>query len=327
MGSALFLGAIAGHGIDLAPAPVEVLQLNITRLCNQACAHCHVEASPGSSEMMPDDVIERCLGIVAAHPGIRTVDITGGAPELHPGFERLLARLDALDRRVIVRHNLTVTLDRHPVTGESMRHLPRLFARHRVELDCSLPCYTRPNVDRQRGEGAFSKSIESLEMLNRAGYGVRGSGLVLNLVYNPGTAVLPGDQSALEADYRHRLASDHGITFDRLFAITNMPIGRFASQLTELDATQDYLDSLAAACNPLAASGVMCRSTISVAPDGTLYDCDFNQMLGLAIGAPRPRTVFDFDARELQSRRIRFADHCLGCTAGAGSSCTGSTAA
>jgi radical SAM/Cys-rich protein len=327
MDSTRFLGALAAHGLDLFPVSVDTLQLNVTRLCNQACAHCHVEASPARGEMMSDTVLDRCVEIVAKHPGIRTVDITGGAPELHPGFERLLGMLEGLGRRVIIRHNLTVTIDPHPLTGASMRHLPELFARHGVEVAASLPCYTASNVDRQRGAGAFSKSIESLRLLNAAGYGVQGRSLVLDLVSNPGAAVLPGDQSALEADYRCRLGADHGIVFDRLFALANLPVGRFASQFATPAATDAYLDSLAEACNPSAALGVMCRSMVSVAPDGTLHDCDFNQMLGLAIGARRPRTIFDFDERALMSRTIRFADHCLACTAGAGSSCGGATAA
>jgi len=321
----LFFDTIAEHDLDLAPTSVGVMQLNITRLCNQACAHCHVAASPHRREMMSDLVIERCLRVLAEQPDIHTVDITGGAPELHPGFEALVTQARALGRKVIVRHNLTVTLDPHPLTGASLQHLPAFFARTGVEVVSSLPCYTAPNTDGQRGGGVFAKSIESLRRLNAEGFGVPGSGLRLNLVSNPLGAYLPGSQSALEADFRRELLGGYGVTFNSLYALVNMPVERFATQLTSNDAAEDYFDLLVSACNPAAADGVMCRSMVSVGIDGTLYDCDFNQMLGLAIGAPAPRTVFDFDERDLLAREIRFADHCLGCTAGAGSSCGGAT--
>ncbi|MFA5843965.1 MAG: arsenosugar biosynthesis radical SAM (seleno)protein ArsS [Coriobacteriia bacterium] len=326
MDSTLFLRAVAEDRLDLAPISIDVLQLNITRLCNQACVHCHVAASPTRTETMSDEVIERCLEIVSSHPGIRTVDITGGAPELHAGFERLIEDIRALDRHVIVRHNLTVTMDRHPRTGGSMRHLPELFARNRVEVTGSLPCYLPENTDAQRGARAHERSIDSLRLLNAQGYGVPGSGLTLNLVTNPAGPQPPAPQRALEEEFRRELGARYGVVFNSLFALANMPIGRFAVQMDELGSTDEYRDRLAQACNPAAAAGVMCRSMLSVAHDGTLYDCDFNQMLGLAIGEERPRTVFDFDERALMVRVIRFADHCLGCTAGAGSSCWGATA-
>lgn len=325
MDPALFLSAAAGSDVDLAPISIDVLQLNITRLCNQACTHCHVEASPTRTEMMTDQVIDACLEVVSSHPAIRTVDITGGAPELHPGFDRLVERLRALGRRVIVRHNLTVTLDPHPLTGESLGHLPEFFARNGVEVVGSLPCYSPGPTDRQRGAGAFEKSIMALRLLNSQGYGAKGSGLTLNLVANPVGPHLPASQCALETEFREALEARHGIVFDSLFALTNMPVGRFAAQLRSLDATGDYAQLLLTRYDPVAAAGVMCRSMVSVGQDGTLYDCDFNQMLGLAIGSEEPRTVFDFDEQALLDRDVRFADHCLGCTAGAGSSCTGAT--
>lgn len=326
MPSKRFQTTLARFDLDLSPRSVEVLQLNITRLCNQACTHCHVDASPTRTEMMSEAVMQRCIDTVASHSSIQTVDITGGAPELHPSFEWLVRRLGALDRRVIVRHNLTVTLDPHPVTGASMEHLPEFFARAGVELVCSLPFYTAHLTDRQRGQGAFEKSVESLRRLNEQGFGMPGSGLVLNLVTNPAGPYLPGCQSALEADFRRALAECHDLHFNALFALTNMPIERFAKHIDALGCGDEYLDRLASSCSPAAASGAMCRSMVSVSHDGTLYDCDFNQMLGLAIGPGAPATVFEFDEVELIGREIRFADHCFGCTAGAGSSCGGATA-
>ncbi|MDO8915536.1 MAG: arsenosugar biosynthesis radical SAM protein ArsS [Coriobacteriia bacterium] len=325
MSSARFLGAIAEYNLDLTPIAIDALQMNITRLCNQACSHCHVAASPRRTEMMTDDVIERCLEIVSQHAGIRTADITGGAPELHPGFEPLVSRLRGLDRHVVVRHNLTVTLDPHPLTGESMSHLPEMFADHGVELACSLPWYGEEETDHQRGAGTFAKSIESLRRLNGVGYGSR-IDLLLDLVVNPGAATLLGDQRSLEAEFRRALEEDHGLTFDRLFVLANMPVGRYAKHLDAVNDADGYLGRLEESCNPSAAGNAMCLSTVSVSHDGTLYDCDFNQMLGLAIGDSDPLTVFDFDEAKLMRRRIRFADHCLGCAAGAGSSCSGATA-
>ncbi len=311
----------------LAPSSIEVLQLNITRLCNQACAHCHVGASPRREEMMAPEAMDRVLEVVEAHSGIETVDITGGAPELHPDFETLVERIAALGRRLIVRHNLTVTLDSHPWTGEPLDHLPEFFATHGVEVVSSLPFHRAAQADRQRGDGVFEKSIESLRRLNAVGYGVAGSGLVLDLVSNPVGAYLPPSQCSLEAEFRRELSARYGVVFTNLFALANMPVGRFADTLEALGMADEYLDRLAQAFNPKAAEGVMCRSTISVGLDGTLYDCDFNQMLDMAIGGATPMTVFDFDEATLLAREIRFANHCLGCTAGHGSSCGGATAA
>lgn len=326
MSAGPFLEALAPYEVDLTPASVEVLQVNITRLCNQQCVHCHVDASPHRGEAMSGDTIEACIDALASNEEIRTLDITGGAPELHPHFEYLVSRARALGRHVMVRHNLTVTLDPHPVTGDSMAHLPALFARHGVEVVASLPCYTRSNTDEQRGPGVFLGSIDSLRRLNAVGYGVEGTGLLLDLAYNPGGASLPGDQTALEADYRDHLLAEHGVVFTRLFAMTNMPINRFRQHLIALDAYDTYMEKLHAACNPAAAPGVMCRGMVSVAWDGTLYDCDFNQMLDMAIGHERPARITDFDLDSLKARHIRFAEHCFGCVAAAGSSCAGTLA-
>ena len=313
--------------MELPPLAVETLQVNITRLCNQTCRHCHVDASPARTEAMSAQGIAKCLEILERHPAIRTLDITGGAPELHPQFEDFVERAVGLEKRVIVRHNLTVQLDPHPKTGASMEHLPEFFARHRVELISSLPYYQQFFTDAQRGKGVFGKSVEAMRRLNAVGYGVEGTGLALNLVYNPVGPYLPAAQGALEADYKRELKSRFGLVFNRLYTITNMPINRFRLHLEKSGQLEPYMDKLLAAFNPAAAEGVMCRTLISVGHDGRLYDCDFNQMLELGAScAGRPLTIFDFDFDTVLRRQIRFGEHCLGCTAGGGSSCGGATA-
>ena len=313
--------------MELPPLAVDTLQVNITRLCNQACRHCHVDASPARSEAMSPEGIEKCLEILARYPEIRTLDITGGAPELHPGFVSFVERATGLRKRVMVRHNLTVQLDPHPGTGASMQYLPQFFARHRVEVVSSLPYYQQYFTDAQRGKGVFGKSVEAMRRLNAVGYGVEGSGLTLNLVYNPVGPYLPAAQAALEADYKRELKSKFGLLFNSLFTITNMPINRFRLHLEKSGQLEPYMEKLLAAFNPAAAQGVMCRTLVSVGHDGRLYDCDFNQMLelGASCGA-QALTIFNFDLDTALRRRIRFGEHCLGCTAGAGSSCGGVTA-
>ncbi len=316
------------RNIDLSPISVEILQLNITRLCNQACVHCHVDASPRRREMMTDAVLDHCLEVLRLHPGIKTLDITGGAPELHPRFQNLVTEARSLGKRVIVRHNLTVTLDPHPLTQESMAYLPAFFADQGVEVISSLPCYQQERTDQQRGGGVFEKSIQSLKLLNTQGYGKADTGPILNLVYNPVGAFLPPAQESLERDYKRELAAKFSIEFNHLLAITNMPIHRFKAQLVRLKSYEDYMQTLVAAFNTDAAQGVMCRSLVSVAWDGILYDCDFNQMLGLPIRQQEnPTTIFDFNERSLKARQLVFGSHCFGCTAGAGSSCLGKTTA
>ena len=309
-------------GIELAPLALETLQVNITKLCNQQCRHCHVDASPARTEMMSPEGIARCLEILGRHAQIAKLDITGGAPELHPGFAGLVEGARALGKHVMVRHNLTVQLDPHPRSGASMEYLPEFFARHRVEVISSLPYYQQYFTDAQRGNGVFGKSIEAMRRLNARGYGVEGSGLVLNLVYNPVGPYLPPAQAALEADYKRELKARFGVLFNGLFTITNMPINRFRLHLQKTGQLEPYMDKLLAAFNPAAAQGVMCRSLISVGHDGRIYDCDFNQMLEMQSG---DLSIFDFDFERTLKRRIRFGEHCLGCTAGAGSSCGGST--
>ncbi len=328
-----FDALLRARGLALPPLSVETLQANITKLCNQVCRHCHVDASPARTEKMSRAGIEKLIAILAAHPQIRNLDVTGGAPELHPDFDWLVTEAVKLGRKVMVRHNLTVTYDGNPQTRESKEYLPDFFAKHRCEVISSLPYYQEYFTDAQRGNGVFQKSVKALQRLNALGYGVEGSGLTLNLVYNPVGPYLPAAQAVLEADYKRELKDKFGITFNGLFTITNMPINRFRLHLEKSGQYESYMEKLLAAFNPVAAEGVMCRSLVSVGWDGTIYDCDFNQMLEMPVaekagrnGAGKPATIFDFDFDALLRRRIRFDSHCLGCTAGAGSSCGGTTA-
>ena len=323
-----FQAQLKRHGVELAPLAIDTLQVNITRLCNQQCRHCHVDASPARREMMSAEGIAKCLDILEEHPRIAKLDITGGAPELHPGFDGFVERAVALGKQVMVRHNLTVQLDGHPHTGESKEYLPAFFARNRVEVISSLPYYQQYFTDAQRGAGVFGKSVEAMRRLNAIGYGADWSGLVLNLVYNPVGPYLPAPQAALEADFRRELQAKFGLRFNGLYTMTNMPINRFRLHLEKTGQLEAYMEKLMAAFNPAAAEGVMCRSLISVGHDGRIYDCDFNQMLELSAvsRAGKPLSIFDFDFETALGRRIAFGEHCLGCTAGAGSSCGGATA-
>jgi radical SAM/Cys-rich protein len=315
-GGARFTGRLAASGGELRAGEVTTLQVNVGKKCNQACRHCHVDAGPARTEQMPDDVLEACLDALARHAQLDTLDITGGAPELHPRFRELAERGGRLGRKVMVRHNLTVQFE----PGQA--DLPGFFARQGCEVVCSLPHYTGDATDRQRGGGVFERSIRALEALNAAGYGKR-AGLVLTLVANPVGAFLPPRQEDLERDTRQHLAARYGIVFDRLYTITNMPIERFASWLRRAGIYDSYIDRLEQAFNPATLPGLMCRSLISVGYDGRLYDCDFNQMLELGLGGGSPATIHRLDLDRLAGRPIRTGDHCLGCTAGAGSSCGG----
>jgi len=318
---------LAQHGLDLAPLGVETLQVNVTRLCNQACQHCHVDASPKRTEQMSRETVDRCLEILARNPAITKLDITGGAPELNPHFDYFVEAARGLNKHVMVRHNLTVTIDGNPQTGERKRYLPEFFARHRVEVISSLPYFQEFFTDKQRGNGVFKKSVESLRLLNEQGYGKSdGRGLALNLVYNPVGAFLPAPQEGLERQFKKELEAKFGVVFNGLFTITNMPINRFKKDLERLGAYDEYMTRLVNSFNPAAARGVMCRSLISVGHDGRLYDCDFNQMLDLNLSEESGGTVFDFDLDRLLHRKIIFGQHCYGCAAGAGSSCGGATA-
>ncbi len=306
-----------GHA-PLRAVALDTLQINVGKFCNQTCRHCHVDAGPTRTEVMTRETAELVVGVLRRHP-IPKVDITGGAPELNPNFEYLVREARSLDRPVHVmdRSNLTVFYEK----GKG--HLPEFLAEHQVEVIASLPCYTEANVDAQRGLGVFNKSIEALRWLNRLGYGRPDSGLILNLVYNPLGASLPPPQETLEKDYRHQLRKGFGIEFNRLDTITNMPISRFLNDLTRQGAYERYMELLFEKFNPSTVDGVMCRSLISVGWDGKLYDCDFNQMLEMPVNHGLPRHIRDFDYFLLGRREILTGNHCFGCTAGSGSSCSG----
>lgn len=312
------------NGIDLKARSIETLQVNITKLCNQACTHCHVEAGPARTEMMSQSNIKLILNILHHHPQITTLDITGGAPELHPDFKFLVSEARLLNKKVMVRHNLTVSIDPHPQTKESMSYLPAFFQQQKVELISSLPYYDQYFTDRQRGKGVFLKSIEALKSLNALGYGKPNTELTINLVYNPTGAFLPHDQKSLETKFKIELEKKYGILFNSLFTITNMPINRFKSDLVRLNAYEDYMNKLIQNFNPEAAKNIMCRSLISVDFAGNLFDCDFNQMLNLPIEI-NPSNLANFDYNKLVGRSIVTKNHCYGCTAGSGSSCGGAT--
>lgn len=313
------------HNLWLSPISIETLQVNITKLCNQACRHCHVDASPIRTESMDERTINKVIEILANHREIRSLDITGGAPELNPYFDYLVIESRKLGKHVMVRHNLTVTLEGNPVTKERKEYLPEFFAEQQVEVISSLPYYQEFFTDKQRGKGVFNKSLESARLLNKLGYGVEGSELQFNLVYNPVGAFLPASQQSLERDFKLELATKFGLTFNNLYTITNMPIHRFKDDLQRRGGYEMYMEKLVNAFNPTAAKGVMCRSLLSVGYDGKLYDCDFNQMLDMELTKNEPMTVFNFDYQTLLKRSILFDEHCFGCTAGSGSSCGGAT--
>lgn len=309
----------AAHLSPLRASGIRVFQINLGKLCNQTCRHCHVDAGPDRRESMTRETAEHCMEALA-ESDIPIVDITGGAPELNPHFRWVVETARSLGRRVMDRCNLSVLLI------PSQEDLAEFLARHEVEIVASLPSSHASQTDAQRGEGVFERSIAALRRLNRRGYGVEGGGLTLNLVHNPVGAFLPPRQEAIEAQFRRELERRHGVVFTRLYTITNMPISRFLEFLLESGNFEGYMTRLANAFNPAAAAGVMCRDTISVGWDGTLYDCDFNQMLELPVAPDAPRHVRNFDGRRLARRRIVTGNHCYGCTAGAGSSCGGSIA-
>ena len=292
---------------------IEVLQVNVGKVCNQTCKHCHVDAGPERTEAMPREVFQACLRLLE-RTAIPTVDLTGGAPEMNPHFRWFVERARALGRAVIVRSNLTILS-----ANARFAELPEFFRDQGVRVICSLPYYEAGFTDRQRGQGVFAKSVAALQRLNALGYGQAGGGLELDLVYNPAGAFLPADQAALEADYKRVLAARHGIVFNRLYTLANLPIARFLDYLQASGNLEDYLEKLVCAFNPAAAGAVMCRTLLSVGWDGRLYDCDFNQMLELPVeGGARIQDLDDPAA--LATRAIRGDQHCYGCTAGAGSS-------
>lgn len=306
------------YGIHLRRKTLKTLQINVGKLCNQVCMHCHVDAGPGRTEIMSAEAADRVLNLLASLPSIESVDFTGGAPELNPAFRSMVTRSRSLGRRIIDRCNLTVLF------VNAQEDLAEFFRENDVEIIASLPCYSRENVDKQRGRDVFDRSIDALRRLNSLGYGHEGSGLRLDLAYNPGGAFLPPSQEELEKLYKKELRVKFGIVFNRLYAMTNIPIKRWKEYLKHTRQMERYRALLINAFNPQTVDGLMCRTLISVGWDGQLYDCDFNQMLEIPIGG-RHRTVWDIESfEEFNEGLIATGMHCFGCTAGAGSSCSGS---
>lgn len=310
-------------GCQLFPLKVkqfEVFQINLGKMCNQVCKHCHVDAGPDRKEIMTRQTMESCLNILKSHPEFTTVDLTGGAPEMNPEFRWFVEELSKLHKKILVRCNLTII-----VANKKYHDLPEFYKQHQVEVVSSLPFYSKDRTDRQRGDGVFEDSLKALSMLNEAGYGKEGTGLVLNLVYNPAGAFLPADQAGLERDFKQALKADFNIEFNALFTITNIPISRYLDYLLVSGNYDSYMRKLIEAFNPMAAENVMCRSTLSISWDGYIYDCDFNQMLDLKVNGDAQH-IDQFNAAQLADREIVVNQHCYGCTAGSGSSCGGSIA-
>jgi radical SAM/Cys-rich protein len=316
-----FRDRLAQSGLfPLHPTGIEIFQVNIGKMCNQTCKHCHVDAGPDRKEIMTRETMQQCLDVLATHD-MPVVDITGGAPEMNPHFRFFVEECSKLGKKVIVRCNLTII-----VANPKYRDLPEFYRKHRVEVVSSLPFYNADRTDRQRGKGVFEDSMKALHLLNEAGYGKEGTGLMLNLVYNPSGAFLPATQQTLEKQFKKVLLEEFGVQFNNLYAITNMPISRFLDFLLQSGNYEDYMEKLVKSYNAQAASGVMCRNTISVSWDGYLYDCDFNQMLDLPVSVSASGHISQFDLHLLNNREIVLKQHCYGCTAGAGSSCGGTTA-
>lgn len=300
----------------LKPSQLEILQINLGYMCNLTCEHCHVDAGPDRKEIMTKDTLLSCLSVIQK-TRVNTVDLTGGAPEMHPDFLWFIEELSKLNVKTIVRSNLTIL-----VSNEKYKKYPVLFKKFNVVVIASLPCYTKENTDKQRGDGTFSKSIEALKVLNDLGYGKLNTGLELDLVFNPGGPGLPPDQSKLELDYKKELWDTFEIEFNSLYTITNLPISRFLDYLLAAKKYEEYMLKLSNAFNPASLSGIMCKNTLSVDWKGNLYDCDFNQMLELPVQSP-VINISEFNEDLLAERSIVINNHCLGCTAGSGSSCQG----
>ncbi len=306
----------------LRPTGIDIFQINIGKLCNQTCAHCHVDAGPDKKvENMSRETLEMCLDILSRYD-IKTVDITGGAPEMNPHFRWFVEECRKLGKTVIDRCNLTIIR-----ANKKYHDLPEWFAAHQVQIVSSLPYFSKTRTDAQRGDGVFEDSIEALRLLNAVGYGKEGSGLMLDLVYNPTGAFLPAGQAGLEREFKSQLKRKFDIDFNRLFAITNMPISRFLEYLLESENYETYMSELVAAFNPTTVGNVMCRNTVSISWDGYLFDCDFNQMLDLKVAVKESSHIRNFDFGQLVNRNIVLNQHCYGCTAGAGSSCGGEVTA
>ncbi len=308
------------NNLDLRTAEVEILQVNVGKLCNQACKHCHVDASPTRTEIMERKTIDACLAVLAKHE-IPTLDITGGAPELIPDFRYFVTEVKKkTNAKIMVRHNLTVMFE------SGNEDLAEFFAENEVEVVCSLPYFMQQQTDAQRGDGVFEKSVEALKKLNAVGYGTGQSGLTLNLVYNPVGAFLPPEQTAIENDFKRELKQRYEIVFDNLYTITNMPIARYLDWLRRSGNEQSYMQKLVNSFNSTTAEGLMCRNTLSVDWLGNLYDCDFNQMLEIPVTEKVGQTIYDFSPETFIDREIMTNAHCFGCTAGSGSSCGGTVA-
>lgn len=313
-----FKKTIEKHNLRLERKTLSTLQVNMGKLCNQVCHHCHVDAGPKRTEIMDKRTVDRLLLLLRSAPQVKTVDVTGGAPELNPHFKDFVSQVRHMGKEVIDRCNLTVLFEPgQEDTAEFLRE-------YRVQIVSSLPCYSAENVDKQRGNGVFAKSIRALQKLNELGFGKEGTGLVLNLVYNPLGAFLPPEQNGLEEKYKKELKEHFNIEFNQLLTITNMPIHRFLKDLKRQGKDQEYRELLINNFNVHAAQAVMCRDLISISWDGFIYDCDFNQMLELPAGSKK-RSIWDINSFHVyDGGSIAFADHCYGCTAGAGSSCGGS---
>ncbi len=306
----------------LSVKPLEIFQINLGKMCNQVCRHCHVDAGPDRKEIMTKDTMLLCIDAIKKS-GAHTVDLTGGAPEMHPNFRWFVEEIYKLNKHIIVRCNLTIIL-----ANKKYNDLHDFFKLHQVEVVSSLPYFSSSKTDAQRGEGVFEKSIQALKMLNDVGYGKENSTLKLNLVYNPSGAFLPGDQGALEREFKLKLKKNYQVEFNSLYAITNLPISRFLDYLIKTQNFDAYMEKLVSAFNPKAAENVMCRNTLSVSWDGYMYDCDFNQMLNLKVKTDAPyQHISSFNLQDLSRRNIEVNQHCYGCTAGAGSSCSGNVTA
>ncbi|MCF2876019.1 MULTISPECIES: arsenosugar biosynthesis radical SAM (seleno)protein ArsS [unclassified Tenacibaculum] len=304
----------------LRPNKLEILQINLGYMCNQVCAHCHVDAGPDRKEIMTKETMQQCLDVIKT-TGAHTLDLTGGAPEMNPNFRWFVEEASKAGiKDFIVRSNLTIIR-----ANKKFYDLPDFFKKHNVHVVSSMPHWTRGKTDKQRGDGVFDKSIKALQMLNDVGYGIEGTNLKLDLVYNPSGAFLPGDQAALESDFKKALKEDFNIDFNSLFAITNLPISRFLDYLIASENYEDYMYALVEAYNPMAVENVMCTNTLSVSWDGYLYDCDFNQMLNLKVDS-KVKHISEYNEELIQNRNIIINQHCYGCTAGAGSSCQGTVA-
>lgn len=306
-------------GDTLRAGKVEILQVNVGKMCNQVCKHCHVDAGPDRKEIMTKETMQYCLDVLQK-TAIAKVDLTGGAPEMNPNFKWFVDEIKKLDRHVMVRSNLTI------LQANGFEDYADFMAKHNVEIISSLPYYKASFTDKQRGDGVFDKSIAAIKKLNELGYGKDNTALTLDLVYNPVGAFLPPSQHQLEQDYKRELLRNFGIVFNNLYTITNMPISRFLDYLIESGNYESYMQKLIDSFNPSAALNVMCKFTLSVGWDGALFDCDFNQMLEMNLNHGAPNHIRDFDLAKLEQRRIITGQHCYGCTAGAGSSCGGATA-